>query len=94
MKLSYIPVLGLCSLFDPERSSNEELYFHSKQGLLLLIAELFCGCVWFIPVVGAWVFLFLLGLFVFFHLKTLHEMKKGKRWKVPIIGPLAILLEV
>lgn len=93
MKLSYVPVIGLCSLFDQERNSNEELYFHSKQGLSLLISELFCSCCWTIPIIGKPLFLLLLAMFIGFHIKIIMEIKKGRRWKVPVIGHVAVLLE-
>jgi uncharacterized membrane protein len=91
--LAYIPVVGLCSLFSVQQS-DEDSHFHSKQGFVLFGAELFGSMVRFVPVVGGWLFLILVLLALFCHIKAWVEMYRGNRYIIPGIGKLAVLLEL
>jgi uncharacterized membrane protein len=91
--LAYIPVVGLCSLFAVD-STEEVAYFHSKQGFLLCVCEFMIPMLGFIPVAGPWILLTTFGFFLFSHLKSVWELYHEKRWLIPGLGKVAVLLEL
>lgn len=87
--LCYFGILVLIPLLT-DAKNDPFVKFHIKQGLVLLIAYVICGFIFWIPVIG-----WLLGLvlFVLFIIGVINAAT-GKQSPLPIIGQMADKIKI
>lgn len=81
--LSYLGLLVLIPLLVKKESKFAQ--FHAKQGVIMIIAFVVGAFVFWIPVFGWGLWLFLVAIDIIALVKALS----GKYWELPIIGGLA-----
>lgn len=82
--LCYFGVLVIIP-FLTDAKNDPFVKFHIKQGLVLLIAYVICGFIFWVPIVG---WLISVVLFVLFIMGIINAAS-GKQTPLPIIGQLA-----
>ena len=83
---SYVPVLCLLPYLLDE-GSHPFLAFHSRQGFLLFIVEVFAGALYFVPRAGP--FLASISLLFLFSLASwsAHKARAGECKAIPFLSP-------
>lgn len=81
--IGYIWILCLVPLFLKRNSQFAQ--FHAKQGLVLFVAEIFGWLIYWIPLIG-----WLLGIFVLLMaIMGIMSALQGRYWEMPILGKYA-----
>lgn len=90
--LSYLWVLVLVPLLIEKK--DEFVKFHSRQGLLLFIAELITGLISWFPIIG-WLIGFLAALlWLVLSILGIINVVTGQKKPLPMIGQLADKLKI
>lgn len=85
--LSYIGILVLVPLLAVK--DDEFVKFHTKQGLVLFIAEIATMTISWLPIIG-WIFGFFLGiLWLILSIMGILNVLAGKKKPLPVIGGFA-----
>ena len=85
--LSYIGILCLLPLL--LKKDNKFVLFHSKQGLVLFIAEAAALLVNIIPVLGQFVFAIVYLVAGIYSLVGIIKVLMGEYWKAPYVSDIA-----
>ncbi|NQT90300.1 MAG: DUF4870 domain-containing protein [Candidatus Omnitrophica bacterium] len=85
--VAYIGILCLLPLL--LKKDNKFALHHGKQGLVIFIAEVICGMLGVIPILGWLMAPVLFIILAFYSLIGIIQAASGKYWKAPIVADLA-----
>lgn len=86
--ISYLGILVLIPLVT-DAKNDPYVNFHIKQGLALLIAGVIAGIVGIVPIIGWFLFPFLMVAMLIFTVWGIINAATGKMKELPIVGKLA-----